>query len=129
MTESQWLRATDPEAMLALIARKATDRKARLLRCGTCRAFGDDLTEARGRGCVELAERYADGLAEYADMATPGSELLRSWVSAMRKALSERPADALEEAGCDNAEVLSHCRGDGPHVRGCWVVDMLLGKS
>jgi hypothetical protein len=37
-------------------------------------------------------------------------------------------ADALEEAGCDNAEILSHCRGKGPHVRGCWVVDALLGK-
>jgi hypothetical protein len=38
-------------------------------------------------------------------------------------------ADALEEAGCDNADVLAHCRGPGPHVRGCWVVDLLLGKT
>ncbi len=38
-------------------------------------------------------------------------------------------ADALEDAGCDNADLLAHCRGDGPHVRGCWVVDLLLGKS
>jgi hypothetical protein len=38
-------------------------------------------------------------------------------------------ADALEEAGCDNADVLSHCRSEGPHVRGCWVVDLLLGKG
>jgi hypothetical protein len=38
-------------------------------------------------------------------------------------------ADALEEAGCDDAEVLAHCRGDGPHVRGCWVVDLVLGKA
>jgi hypothetical protein len=37
-------------------------------------------------------------------------------------------ADALEEAGCDNADVLTHCRGSGPHVRGCWVVDLILGK-
>jgi hypothetical protein len=37
-------------------------------------------------------------------------------------------ADALEEAGCDNAEVLSHLRGGGEHVRGCWVVDAVLGK-
>jgi hypothetical protein len=38
-------------------------------------------------------------------------------------------ADALEEAGCTDAAILSHCRGPGPHVRGCWAVDMLLGKE
>jgi hypothetical protein len=38
-------------------------------------------------------------------------------------------ADALQDAGCDSAEVLDHCRGPGPHVRGCWVVDLLLGKA
>jgi len=37
-------------------------------------------------------------------------------------------ADALEEAGCDNIEVLAHCRGPGPHARGCWVVDAARGK-
>jgi hypothetical protein len=34
-------------------------------------------------------------------------------------------ADALEEAGCDNADILAHCREGGDHVRGCWVVDLL----
>ncbi len=38
-------------------------------------------------------------------------------------------ADALEDAGCDNADILAHCRGPGPHVRGCWVVDLILGKT
>ena len=38
-------------------------------------------------------------------------------------------ADALEDAGCTNQEVLAHCRGEKPHVRGCWVVDLLLGKE
>ncbi|HVK19346.1 MAG TPA: hypothetical protein VM533_20600 [Fimbriiglobus sp.] len=38
-------------------------------------------------------------------------------------------ADALEEAGCTHPDVLAHCRGDGPHARGCWVVDLILGKS
>ncbi|WP_246173648.1 hypothetical protein [Limnoglobus roseus] len=38
-------------------------------------------------------------------------------------------ADALQDAGCEDADVLSHCRGDGPHVRGCWVVDLVLGKK
>jgi hypothetical protein len=38
-------------------------------------------------------------------------------------------ADALEDAGCTDAAILDHCRGPGPHVRGCWVVDLLLGKQ
>ncbi len=50
-------------------------------------------------------------------------------------------ADALQDAGCDNDEILNHCRDEkplggmgaippcNPHVRGCWVVDLLLGKS
>jgi hypothetical protein len=38
-------------------------------------------------------------------------------------------ADALEEAGCTNTDILNHCRGDGLHVRGCWPVDLILGKS
>ena len=38
-------------------------------------------------------------------------------------------ADALEEASCNNADILIHCLGEGPHIRGCWVVDLLLGKS
>jgi hypothetical protein len=38
-------------------------------------------------------------------------------------------ADALQDAGCEDEALLSHCRGDSPHVRGCWVVDLLLGKG
>jgi hypothetical protein len=38
-------------------------------------------------------------------------------------------ADALEEAGCPDMAILDHLRGPEPHVRGCWVVDLLIGKS
>ena len=38
-------------------------------------------------------------------------------------------ADALEDAGCTSADVLEPCRSPGPHVRGCWVVDLVLGKE
>jgi hypothetical protein len=36
-------------------------------------------------------------------------------------------ADALEEAGCANAAILEHLRGQGPHTRGCWALDLILG--
>jgi hypothetical protein len=38
-------------------------------------------------------------------------------------------ADALEDAGCTDSDLLAHLRGPGPHVRGCWAVDLLLGKA
>jgi hypothetical protein len=38
-------------------------------------------------------------------------------------------ANALEDAGCTDAEVLGHLREPGPHVRGCWAVDLILGKE
>ena len=38
-------------------------------------------------------------------------------------------SDALQDAGCEHADILDHCRGDSPHVRGCWVVDLVLGKA
>jgi hypothetical protein len=38
-------------------------------------------------------------------------------------------ADALEEAGCSDQDILTHCRSEGSHVRGCWVVDLILGKE
>jgi hypothetical protein len=31
-------------------------------------------------------------------------------------------------AGCDNEELLAHCRDEGPHARGCWAIDMILRK-
>jgi hypothetical protein len=39
-------------------------------------------------------------------------------------------ADALQDAGCDNADILGHCRdANAPHVRGCWALDLVLGKE
>jgi hypothetical protein len=38
-------------------------------------------------------------------------------------------ADALQDAGCENEDILNHCRSDGPHVKGCWVSDLMFGKK
>ena len=38
-------------------------------------------------------------------------------------------ADALEEAGCSDSGLIGHCRQPGEHVRGCWAVDLVLGKE
>jgi hypothetical protein len=48
-----------------------------------------------------------------------------------RRRFEELPvlADALEEAGCDERALLDHCRGGGPHVRGCWALDLVLGQE
>jgi hypothetical protein len=59
--------------------------------------------------------------AAYEERALPSGELDTARLAVL--------ADALEEAGCDNADMLTHCRQPGPHVRGCWVVDLILGKS
>lgn len=37
--------------------------------------------------------------------------------------------DALEDAGCDHADILTHCREGKDHARGCWVIDLVLGKE
>lgn len=38
-------------------------------------------------------------------------------------------AQVLQATGCTNSDILSHCRSSGEHVRGCWVIDLLLGKE
>jgi hypothetical protein len=63
--------------------------------------------------------------------------LTPSVLSLARRAYDERDfsalpvlADALAAAGCDNEDLLRHCRERGfPHCRGCWAVDLLLGKE
>jgi hypothetical protein len=38
-------------------------------------------------------------------------------------------ADALQDAGCENEDILSHCHSEGPHCRGCWLIDLLTGRK
>jgi hypothetical protein len=260
MTEAEWLACTEPAIMLGSLEGQASDRKLRLLAVACCRRTWHLLPDARVRGAIEVAERFADGLAtaqewqaswatahaaardaddaygatgsaaigdadaeegrraaawaaivgraathaarnafdstasfaaktasaaashaaEYAAAAAANTteyafrakargderaehcRLLRcvvgnpfrpvalnpAWLTpdvlALAQAASEERqlpegaldpdrlrllADALEDAGCTNADILGHLRGPGPHVRGCWAVDLVLGKS
>jgi hypothetical protein len=60
-------------------------------------------------------------LAAYQERASPDGALDPDRLAVL--------ADALEEASCDNADILTHLRGPGPHVRGCWALDLILGKQ
>jgi hypothetical protein len=64
-----------------------------------------------------------------------------SWLTPTVKALarsiyddytfSEMPilGDALEDAGCQDTDILSHCREPRVHAKGCWVVDLVLERE
>jgi hypothetical protein len=93
-----------------------------------------------GDDWFELEERSFRAICQ--DIAgVPGARLDPRWVSddVARLAtvvydscdFSRLPelADALEDAGCADADLLAHCRGRGPHVRGCWAVDLVFGKQ
>lgn len=59
--------------------------------------------------------------AAYEERIMPSGELDRERLAVL--------SDAVEAAGCDDADILSHLRSTGPHVRGCWAVDLLTGRS
>jgi hypothetical protein len=217
VTEVKWLTCTDPAAMLEYLEGKASDRKRRLFACSCCRYVSDWLVGKESQEAIEVAERYADGLASdhereavrsahqrlartlmdatgqaayravrevlahpfgfreiytwrgaaeavgetgfvcalvldifgnpFRRASTPSATIL-AWNDAVvfrlaQVAYEERRlpagtldtsrlailADALEEAGCTDAGILDHLRAPGPHVRGCWAVDLCLGKT
>jgi hypothetical protein len=228
MTEAEWLTCADPSPMLSLLRDKANDRKMRLFSVLCCRRIAHFMTDEKGKGRIDVAERYADGQATEDERITASDEAQRvvrdaveyreendaipemfcnaaraaralldgdrdfgevasAIVSACRLIARDdtsglgswnaenaahttnlrdifgnpfRPvtfdpawrtttavqlaqvmydardfaampilADALQDAGCENTDILDHCRGPGPHVRGCWVVDLVLGKE
>ena len=114
MTEAEWRGSADPVPMLTFLHGKVSERKfqSAILR-DICNPYCSvAITDAslmwNDRTIVRIAQAIYD-----------------------ERAFERLPvlADALAEAGCDDADILAHCRGPGPHVRGCWVVDLLLGKE
>ncbi len=254
MTKSQWLVCDDPAPMLEALGQRMSQRKLRLFACACCRRVADLFPDDQWLAAVEVAERFADGLAPESELdavdtksrasvgaarnlavaadkahsrkRTPAtanrraitgaaySAVLGAWAlpqpvfsalevaantsaalggraaaDALRTGVTDRAAhaveevavedesaaqadllrdlftdqfrfvvpdhawftsdvmalagaiydrhafdqlpilaDALQDAGCDNDDVLNHCRANAAHVRGCWIVDMVLGK-
>jgi hypothetical protein len=226
MTESEWLEGDNPLRMVELRrSGRANERKLRLFGSACCRRVWGLLPGQASQDAVEVAERFADGLARRKDLKAawlgcgggapptthdpahtavevslkmaafwtaynaqvlsagrgpfPASQIAAHQAATQREGRHQgkllhdifgnpfRPvtltpawqtpqvvglaqaaydqrklpsgtldvarlavlADALEEAGCSNADILDHLRGPGPHVRGCWAVDLILGKS
>ena len=63
--------------------------------------------------------RIAEGI--YGERKMPEGTLYADRISIL--------GDALLDAGCEDEALIQHCREPGPHVRGCWAVDLCLGKS
>jgi hypothetical protein len=106
--------ASNAAEMVAAVIKKGEGRiGAALVRC----IFGYPFTSGSGTGPWL---RWNDGaLAKIAEGIYT------------ERAFDRMPilADALLDAGCDDEDILAHCREPGPHVRGCWVIDLVLGKQ
>ena len=128
MTEAEWLASDDPLAMITFVlGLRPSHRQAELL--------DEALTSGQSQAEAATVIRCVVGnpFRPVADSPSWRNEITVAIASLMYESreFSAMPilADALQDAGCDSAEVLDHCRGPGPHVRGCWVVDGVLGKE
>ncbi len=112
-----WPEWSHPQVVTA--ARQAEAVQCRFLR----ELFGDSFQ------IVELDAawlRWGEGTVVRLAQAAYHEQLPGCHLDASRIAVL---ADALEEAGCADADILRHLRDPGPHVRGCWVLDLLLSKD
>ena len=98
---------------------QASERQhqARAVQC----IFGNPFRPASAPAACRAPQVVALARGAYDDRLLPAGTLDLARLAVL--------ADALEDAGCDNADLLNHCRRAGVHVRGCWAVDLLLGKS
>lgn len=77
------------------------------------------------RGCADKHYRVPLEIRSLAHAAYYGRDVVTDRLDPARLAVL---ADALEEAGCDNADLLSHLHSPGPHVKGCWALRLVYGR-
>ena len=77
----------------------------------------------------EIVRYPAGGAARLGGPGPDAPRMARHVYEARDWAVLPVLADALEEDGCNDAGLLAHLRSPGPHVRGCWALDILLGRS
>jgi hypothetical protein len=100
------------------------------------RAAAHAVSRQGGATRYALATHLRDIFAPFRVTVIEPAWLTSTVVALAREAYESRDfsllpilADALQDARCEDDEVLNHCRGERPHVRGCWVIDLLLGKA
>jgi hypothetical protein len=116
-----WAPSTAPRGKAGRAGRAHRDqvgqRAASLLRC----VVGNPFRPVTLEPAWQTSQVVALPRAAYEERELPSGTLDLARLAIL--------ADALEEAGCTTSDLLAHLRGPGPHVRGCWAVDLLLGKE
>jgi hypothetical protein len=115
MTEAEWLAELQGINTGVTGMAPLSEVTMKVLRCTFKNPFRSAILDQR------WLTPTVTSLAAAADEALPTGDL-----DPFRLAIL---ADALEEAGCTNADIMNHLRHPGEHVRGCWVVDLILGKE
>src|SRR2546423_1792808 len=119
MTEAEWLEGTEAPVLLSFPRGSGSDPPWGRYASGCCRAARSPSTRPGHRPAA------AAGGAGGAHKRGRGGFCAGPRARARLAVLG----DALEEAGCTNEPILTHLRGPGPHVRGCWALDALLGQD
>lgn len=108
------------------------DKLAALVDCGGWSFMGGVFNEFEGHHNDTEIEVYLERASvNFADEWRSETVLALARHMDEAREFSAMPilADALQDVGCEDAAILNHCRGPGPHVRGCRVVDLVLGKE
>jgi hypothetical protein len=118
MTEAEWMVDPDAERLPRARGDKSPERRIHLFASACCRRVWPLLDDPCSRQAVEAAEHFASGLTRIGD---PAQQLYNG--DDVRPILH----DALLDAG--HAELAGHFRAEERHPKGCWLLDLVLGRE